>query len=280
VGGLGAILLIASLFVRSPAGLQVPLSEVVDITEQQGFSVFRRENGVREVAITATVDSSRANANEVLIRLADGPLAEAVEPHGARWRLAGRSEEQQETLREMRLGAALGLLAIYLTIALVFGSYTRPIIVMVVIPFATVGAILGHWVMGYDLTIISLLGLLGLSGIVVNGSIIVVNTIDRHVGAGEDLLEAVVNGSCERFRAVILTTASTIGGLAPLLLETSFQAQFIQPMVVTIIFGLLATTPLVLVIVPSLFLVQNDAGRLIRWLLSAARIRERTSPTP
>ena len=271
---------LGTLFVRSPAGLQVPLSEVVDITEQQGFSVFRRENGVREVAITATVDSSRANANEVLIRLADGPLAEAVEPHGARWRLAGRSEEQQETLREMRLGAALGLLAIYLTIALVFGSYTRPIIVMVVIPFATVGAILGHWVMGYDLTIISLLGLLGLSGIVVNGSIIVVNTIDRHVGAGEDLLGAVVNGSCERFRAVILTTASTIGGLAPLLLETSFQAQFIQPMVVTIIFGLLATTPLVLVIVPSLFLVQNDAGRLIRWLLSAARIRERTSPAP
>ena len=271
---------LGTLFVRSPAGLQVPLSEVVDVTELQGFSVFRRENGVREVAITATVDSSRANANEVLIRLADGPLAAAVEPHGARWRLAGRSEEQQETLREMRLGAALGLLAIYLTIALVFGSYTRPIIVMVVIPFATVGAILGHWVMGYDLTIISLLGLLGLSGIVVNGSIIVVNTIDRHVGAGEDLLEAVVNGSCERFRAVILTTASTIGGLAPLLLETSFQAQFIQPMVVTIIFGLLATTPLVLVIVPSLFLVQNDAGRLIRRLLSAARIRERTSPAP
>ncbi len=269
-----------TLFVRSPAGLQVPLSEVVDIEEQQGFSVFRRENGVREVTVTATVDSSRANANEVLVQLAEGALDDAVSPHGVRWRLAGRSEEQQDTLSEMRLGAGLGLLAIYLTIALVFGSYTRPIIVMVVIPFATVGAILGHWVMGHDLTIISLLGLLGLSGIVVNGSIIVVNTIDRHMRAGEDLLEAVVNGSCERFRAVILTTASTIGGLAPLLLETSFQAQFIQPMVVTIIFGLLATTPLVLVIVPSLFLVQNDAGQLVRWLLTAARSRGRTSPAP
>ncbi|MCY4431705.1 MAG: efflux RND transporter permease subunit [Rhodospirillales bacterium] len=269
-----------TLFVRSPAGLQVPLSEVVDIEEQQGFSVFRRENGVREVAVTANVDASRANANEVLAQLADGALADAVSPHGVRWRLAGRSEEQQDTLREMQLGAVLGLLAIYLTIALVFGSYTRPIIVMVVIPFATVGAILGHWVMGHDLTIISLLGLLGLSGIVVNGSIIVVNTIDRHMRTGDDLLEAVVNGSCERFRAVILTTASTIGGLAPLLLETSFQAQFIQPMVVTIIFGLLATTPLVLVIVPSLFLVQNDVGQLIRWLLTVARIRGRTSPAP
>ena len=269
-----------TLFVRSPAGLQVPLSEVVDVEEQQGFSVFRREDGVREVAVTANVDASRTNAGEVLAELVDGALAEAVAPHGARWRLAGRSEEQQDALSEMRTGAVLGLLAIYLTIALVFGSYTRPIIVMVVIPFATVGAILGHWVMGHDLTIISLLGLLGLSGIVVNGSIIVVNTIDRHMRAGEDLLEAVVNGSCERFRAVLLTTASTIGGLAPLLLETSFQAQFIQPMVVTIIFGLLATTPLVLVIVPSLFLVQNDAGRLVRWLLSAARIRGRTSPAP
>ncbi len=269
---------LGTLLVRSPGGLQVPLSEVVEVEERQGFSSFRRVNGIREVAVTGTVDPTRANANEVLAQLADGALAAAIAPYGVRWRQAGQGENQQETLDEMKLGAALGLLAIYLAIALVFGSYLRPVVVMAVIPFAMVGAVFGHWVMGFDLTIISVLGLLGLSGIVVNGSIIVVNTIDRHVRGGEEPLAAVVNGSCERLRAVILTTASTIGGLVPLLLETSFQARFIQPMVVTIVFGLLATMPLVLVIVPSLVLVQDDAARWIRRRFSAARIRERTSP--
>ena len=271
---------LGTLFVRSPAGQEVPLSEVVDVSESQGFSVFRREDGVREVAVTADVDPGRANANEVLAGFVQGPINEVTKRHGVQWRLAGQIEQQEDTLSEMLLGAALGLLAIYLAIALVFGSYTRPIIVMAVIPFAAVGAIFGHWVMGYDLTIISLIGLLGLSGIVVNGSIIVVNTIDRRLATGQDPVESVITGSCERLRAVILTTISTIGGLAPLLLETSFQAQFIQPMVITIIFGLLATTPLVLVVVPSLFLIQNDASRLLGWLFSAARIRGRTAPAP
>ncbi len=268
---------LGSLFVQSPAGLQVPLTEVVEIEERQGFSKLEREGGVGEVAVTANVDNARANATEIWSELA-APLDEVAGRHGVQWRLAGRNEEQRETLREMLTGAALGLLAIYLAIALVFGSYTRPLIVMVVIPFAMVGAVAGHWVIGLDLTIISLIGLLGLSGIVVNGSIIVVNTIARQLQAGVELVEAVTNGSCERLRAVIVTTVSTIGGLAPLLLETSFQAQILRPMVVTITFGLLATTPLVLVIVPSLFLIQNDAARLGRWLLSAARIRGRTEP--
>jgi multidrug efflux pump subunit AcrB len=143
---------------------------------------------------------------------------------------------------------------------------------MAVIPFGLVGAVVGHMVMGFDLTILSLVSLLGLSGILVNDSIIMVTTIDQRRADGEPPLDAIINGSADRLRAVLLTSLTTIGGLTPLLFETSLQAQFLQPMAVTLVFGLMVTTFLVLFVVPALLAVQETD---FRWLVSQRQGAER-----
>jgi multidrug efflux pump subunit AcrB len=251
---------------QSPAGATVPLEDVVDIREDVGFSIIRREDGVREVAVTAEVDEAVANANAVLQALPEDGLAAIAAEHGVDWRFSGRAEEQGETFADMQLGAMLGLTAIYVILAWVFASYFRPLVVMSIIPFGLIGAVLGHLLLGYDLTILSMVALLGLSGILVNDSIILVASIDRHLADGEDTRRAIVDGTCERLRAVILTSLTTIGGLTPLLFETDLQAQFLIPMAITLVFGLMVTTFLVLLVVPSLLAIQEDAKSGARWL--------------
>jgi multidrug efflux pump subunit AcrB len=162
----------------------------------------------------------------------------------------------------------LGLTFIYLVLALQFSSYSRPLVVMSVIPLGFVGAVAGHWLWGFDLTILSTFAILGLSGIVVNDSIVLVGTIDE-LRAREPLYDAVLNGTCARLRAVFLTSATTIGGLAPLLFETSLQAQFLIPMALTLVFGLMVTTVVVLVLVPALILIQADLADLAARLWQA-----------
>jgi len=146
---------------------------------------------------------------------------------------------------------------IYIILAWVFSSYVRPLVVMAVIPVGFVGAVLGHALWGFDLTILSIFAILGLSGIVINDSIVLVRTIDGRM-AREDRVEAIVNGSSDRLRAVILTSATTIGGLLPLLFETSLQAQFLIPMALTLVFGLALTTLVVLILIPALIMIQED----------------------
>jgi multidrug efflux pump subunit AcrB len=247
-----------SLYLRSPSGAEVPLSQVVSVRGDRGFAIIRREDGVREVSVAAEVDEALSNPTELVATLSADVLPGIAGRHGIAYRFAGRAEEQGETLSDMRLGTIAGLSAIYIILAWVFASYSRPLVVMSIIPFAVVGAVVGHLAFGLDLTILSLIGLLGLSGIVVNDSIILVSTIDERLGRGEPLHRAIVQGSCDRLRAVILTSLTTIGGLLPLLSETSLQAQFLKPMVLTLVFGLLATTLLVLLVVPSLIAIQHD----------------------
>jgi multidrug efflux pump subunit AcrB len=145
---------------------------------------------------------------------------------------------------------------------------------MSIIPLSFVGATFGHWLLGYELTILSMIAMVGLAGIVVNDSIILVTTIDERIRGGEHFREAVVNGTCDRLRAVILTSLTTIGGLAPLLFETSLQAQFLIPMAVTLVFGLMATTVLVLLLIPSLIAVQGDVGYRVRRRRSRPAVAE------
>ena len=158
----------------------------------------------------------------------------------------------------------MALVLIYIILAWVFESYARPLAVMAIIPFGIVGAILGHMAMGYNLTIISMIGLLGLSGILVNDSIILVSQVVRRQREGDTLGEAAVGASRDRFRAVLLTSLTTIGGLLPLLFEQSRQAQFLIPMAVTLVFGLAAATVLVLILVPSLIGIGEDIARAFR----------------
>jgi len=158
----------------------------------------------------------------------------------------------------MITGVIVGFSAIYIILAWVFSSYSKPIVVMSVIPFGFVGAAIGHFVMGYDLTMLSLVALVGLSGIVVNDSIILVSTVKEHLDMGKAPMEAIKRGTIDRLRAVILTSATTICGLTPLMFETSLQAQFLIPMAITIVFGLMVATMLVLVVVPALLAVLED----------------------
>ena len=162
----------------------------------------------------------------------------------------------------MRAGAMLGLAGIYIILAWVFSSYFRPFAVIAIIPLGFVGATLGHWLMGYDLTILSMMALVGLSGIVINDSIILVSTIDERLDRGEPMDDAIVDGTRDRLRAVILTSATTMGGLTPLMFERSLQAQFLIPMAITLVFGLMVTTFLVLLVVPALIRVQHDFGMM------------------
>jgi len=251
----GAVL--TSLYLRTPEGKEVPLSEAVAQREKQGFARIRREDGAREVAVTGDIDKAITNTGKILKQLELYGLAEIAKKYGVQYEFKGKAEEQQETFSDMRIGAGLGLILIYIVLAWVFGSYTRPFAVMLVIPLGFIGAVIGHLALGFPLTILSMVALIGLSGIVINDSIIMVSTIDERRRT-EPVADAIVSGSCDRLRAVVLTSATTIGGLTPLMFETSLQAQFLIPMAVTITFGLGVATILVLIVVPALVAFLDD----------------------
>ncbi|MCP5365259.1 MAG: efflux RND transporter permease subunit [Hyphomicrobiales bacterium] len=259
--GQGAL---SSLYLRGPGGAEVKLDDIVATEKTQGFDEIRREDGRREIALTAEINPRISSATDIIGALQRNGLRDIGERHGVSFRFAGKAEEQAQTFADMRLGAMIALVAIYIVLAWVFASYTQPLIVMAIIPLSFIGASLGHYLLGYDLTILSIVALLGLSGIVVNDSIILVKTIQDYRRNASCLREAIVSGTCARVRAIVLTSATTIGGLLPLIFEKSLQAQFLIPMAVTIVFGLLGTTFLVLFVVPSLMIIEDDAKRVFR----------------
>jgi multidrug efflux pump subunit AcrB len=252
-----------SLYLRSPTGVEAPISEIVSMRRETGFARIRREDGKREVAVTAEIDPGVTRSASVIRALQEDGLGEIADQYGISYGFAGRAEEQSETSSDMRYGGMLGLAMIYIILAWVFSSYARPLVVMSIIPLGFVGAVLGHFVWGVDITILSVFAILGLAGIVINDSIVLVTTIDAR-RESEPIEQAAVNGARDRLRAVFLTSATTIGGLTPLLFETSLQAQFLIPMALTLVFGLLVTTLVVLLLVPALVVVQNDFARLYR----------------
>jgi len=260
-----------NFYLRGRSSAEVPLSEVVNITTEQGYARIKREDGIREVAVQADIDENTTSSDKVLAALPEKGLNAIANKYSLKYRFAGKSEEQEETMADMKLGASIGLTAIYLILAWVFASYVRPIVVMSIIPFGLVGAILGHYLLGYNLTILSMIALLGLSGILVNNSIILVSVVEERFAKGESFIDAVIDGTCDRLRAVLLTSLTTIGGLSPLLFETSLQAQFLIPMAITLVFGLMVATFLVLFLVPATLIIQDDFGRAISAVRRVAR---------
>jgi multidrug efflux pump subunit AcrB len=231
---------------------------------QQGFLSVRHADGQLAVEVSGEVDASVSNANRVLAALEQSVLHELESRYGIEYSFEGRAADQAETIGDMKRGVFLGLTLIYLVLAWVFASYGWPLVVMAVIPFGVVGALIGHWAMGLDITILSLFGLFGLSGIVVNDSIILVSFYKRLRESGLALHEALVEAACQRLRAVLLTSLTTIAGLTPLLFETSLQAQFLIPMATSIAFGLAFATALVLVLVPVLLSMHEEVHRWLR----------------
>jgi len=251
------------LSLRTPAGEFVPLTEVVDLTDSQGFSVILRRDGRTQVSVVADVDSTITSNNEIIAELSKEFLPELTQQYGLEYSFAGRAEEQSNAFSDLLTGVMMAVAGIYIILAAIFGSYSRPIVVMSIIPFGIVGAIVGHYLMGFNLTILSMIGLLGLAGILVNNSIILVARFEQRLAAGEAIDQAAIGSSCDRLRAVLLTSMTTIGGLLPLMFETSLQAQFLLPMAITIVFGLATATALVLVLVPALVMIGDDIGGII-----------------
>ena len=251
------------LYLRNPDGIEVPLSEVVSIEERRGFARIRRYNGNSEVSVTADVNFAVTNTNRVLAALPDEGIEEITRKHGVQYTFKGKFEEQATMIDQLQAGMYIGLAGIYIILAWVLSSYSRPIIVMAVIPFGVIGSILGHWMLGYAFSAMSLIGLMGLAGILVNDSIILVTTIVERNNNGEDWKTAVIRGTRDRLRAVILTSLTTVGGLMPLLFETNQQAQFLIPIAITIVFGMAFSTLIVLIVLPALLGILEDAKQAV-----------------
>ncbi len=252
---------LAAFRLIAPSGALVPLDAVVDIRESRGYARITRVDGRRSVSVQGDVDPRRANAVQVLAdtraqllpRLADAfPDVRVV--------FEGQSASAGETGDSMRRGLLVGLVGIFVLLSLQFRSYLEPLAVMSAIPLAAVGVVGGHLLMGLDLSMPSVMGFVSLAGIVVNDSILLVAFLKRHLDAGVEVEDAARRASRERFRAVLLTSLTTIAGLLPLLAERSVQAQVLVPLVTSIAFGLLASTVLVLLVVPCLFAILHDLG--------------------
>lgn len=266
---------LGDLKIVTPGGASVPLFTVLDVTTRRGFDILRHKDRKLSVRVSADVDPALNNSNEVIADLEAGPLRELRARYGVEYAFEGRQSDQVETLGDMRNGGFLALALIYLVLAWVFASYGWPLVVMAAIPFGVIGAVAGHLIMGLDLTVLSLFGLFGLSGIVVNDSIILVIFYKHLREKGMATAEAIVEAACRRLRAVLLTSLTTIAGLTPLMFETSLQAQFLIPMATSISFGLGFATLLVLLVIPSLLRVHEQVAER----LHAALGRER-APVP
>ncbi len=250
-----------SMWIATPSGTLVPFTEVARMTEGEGYATIRRKDQKRTVTLQADVDDTVAAAPEIVAQLQPDFAALQEQYPGITFDLAGRQRELRKSFGSLWKDFIVAILMIYVLLAGLFKSYVQPLIVMTAIPFGLVGAVAGHYVMGYPLTILSVIGLVALTGIVVNDSLILVDFINRRIKEGVDVFEAVIAGGRVRIRAILLTSITTILGLAPLLAETSFQARFLIPMGISIAFGLAFATILTLVVVPSLYMIVYDVRR-------------------
>ncbi|SLN62975.1 Antibiotic efflux pump membrane transporter ArpB [Pseudoruegeria aquimaris] len=259
---------------RSPQGVYVPLSDIVTVQSQTGFSTVQRENGLRLVNVTGDIsEDDPARAQAIVEELREVILPQIESDFGVGWQLGGLAEQEQSFLNDALLGFAMCLTGIYLVLAWIFASWTRPFVVMAIIPFGLVGTIYGHYIWEVPLSMFTVVGLIGMTGIIINDSIVLVTTIDEYAEE-RGLFPAIVDGTADRLRAVMLTTATTVLGLAPLLYERSVQAQFLKPTVITLVYGLGFGMLLVLLVVPALVAMQKDLGRMMQALRRALAFRQ------
>ncbi len=246
----------------SKAGIFVPLVDIVTVDRTVGFAEILRENGLRLTSVTGVIpEDDPKRAEEIVNLLESDILPNIAKDFGVEFRLSGLAEQEKEFFSDAIVGYMLCLLGIYLALTWIFSSWMRPMVVMSVIPFGAIGMIFGHWVMEVPLSMFSIVGMIGMSGIIINDSIVLVTTIDEY-SERRGLVPGIVDACCDRFRPVLLTTLTTVLGLAPLLFEESAAAQFLKPTIITLSFGLGFGMFLVLLIVPSMVMMQKDFGRL------------------
>ncbi len=245
--------------IRTSEGQEIPIEEVAEIDHSRAYSIINRVDRKRTITVISDIDETTANARRILADLKANFLPKLIERYpGISYDLEGQAKRTGESIDSLKSGYLLAMMGIFLLLASQFRSYIQPVIIMIAIPFGLIGAVFGHLIMGKEFTIISIFGIVALSGIVVNDSLILIDFINRAVRSGIDIETAVVESGKARFRPVLLTSITTIAGLLPILLERSFQAQFLIPMAISICFGLLAATVLTLLYVPALYLIVRD----------------------
>ncbi|MCD4751197.1 MAG: efflux RND transporter permease subunit, partial [Thermoanaerobaculales bacterium] len=249
---------------RLPGGAEAPFTTVAQVTEGRGYATIDRVDRRRIVTVTADVDADVGNANEINRELRATVLPGLVRDFpGLVFDFEGEQRNQQESLGSLKTNFLVAQLAIFALLAIPFRSYLQPLIVMSAIPFGLVGAILGHVIMGYDLSLLSLFGMVALTGVVVNDSLIMVDLINRQRADGIPLDQAIRDSGTRRFRPIMLTTATTFLGLTPMILETSLQAKFLIPMAISLAFGIVFATAITLILVPNLYRILEDFRALV-----------------
>ena len=251
-----------SMFIRTPAGDEVPFETVAKMEVRQGLLKSTHINYQRAAEVTAEADKARVEPGKVIADIEKNVLPGLLQKYpGLSYDISGMADEEAKMAVSMGVGFAISLFGIYALLAIPTKSYLQPLIIMGVIPFGVIGAIVGHWLTGYPLSMMSMMGVIALSGVVVNDSLILVDYVNKAVAAGTDRYSAVVQAGTRRFRAIMLTSLTTFFGLIPMLLERTAQAQSMVPMAISLAFGIVFATVITLLLVPSLYMILDDLDR-------------------
>jgi len=250
-----------NFLIRTPASTYVPLSEITTIEKSRAYTSISRKDGRRTTTVSANVDPI-GDSPVVITSLNETILPELASQYpGLSYGYSGRQADRKESIGNLLVGFLFALGGIYFLLAIPFRSYIQPVIVMVAIPFGMIGAVFGHMLMDYHLSLMSMMGIVALSGVVVNDSLVLVDYANKQKRKGKHSLEAITLAGLRRFRPVLLTTLTTFGGLAPMIFETSRQARFMIPMAISLGFGILFATIITLALVPCLYLIIDDCKK-------------------
>ncbi len=253
------------LMIRTPDGGEIPLTRAAELRSGRAYTEIIRVDGKRVLNVTANVIAGVANEHKIMAGLRTNQLPRILASYpGLKYSFEGRQRETRKALSHLLYGFAFALLGIYTILAVMFRSYTQTIFVMVSILFGLASALAGHVIMGYDLSIISIFGMIALCGIVINGGLVLTVTANRMRDKGEDPAQSAINAGIRRFRPIMLTAFTTFIGLAPMIFETSVQARFLIPMAISLGYGILFSTFVILLLIPALYVIHQDIYSFFR----------------
>jgi multidrug efflux pump subunit AcrB len=252
------------MVLQTPKGTEIPLREAVYVSRGRAYTDINRRNGQRIVTVSADV-TPRSQAGQILNSVEAEILPKLQQKYpGLAYSFEGRQADQKESMQSLFRGLLMAMVVIYAMLAIPLNSYIQPLIIMIAIPFGIIGAVVGHLVMGYSLSVLSMFGVVALAGVVVNDSLVLIDFANRRRQAGLPPMEAIHASGLHRFRPIILTTLTTFGGLAPMIFETSRQARFLIPMALSLGFGVVFATLITLILVPSFYIIIEDIKGLLR----------------
>ncbi|MBB3167765.1 efflux RND transporter permease subunit [Simiduia aestuariiviva] len=269
-----AIGLVEETLIRTPNGADVPLSEVADFTIVNAPAEIRHENGKRSINIWAAVDATQAEPQKIAGDIRDNFLPAMLKNYpSVSSSVSGRVQEEMEDQAKQLRNFILSMVVVFALLAIPLRSYTQPLMIMSVIPFGLIGAMIGHIIMGLDMSVMSVFGLIAVAGVVVNDSLVMVDYVNNARREGIPITQAVLDAGCRRFRAIILTSLTTFIGVFPILLETSMQAKIVIPMAVSLAFGVLFATLITLVMIPCLYVAGGDIRKKLGGFWGSVRVR-------